>query len=53
MTNPTNVFWLQENYGAQGELMIRWGKTLDYLSMEIDYSVKGKVKIGMIKYEHR
>ena len=42
--------WLQKNYGAHGEVSIHRGKVHDYLGMEIDYTEKGKVKIGMIKY---
>jgi hypothetical protein len=42
--------WLQENYGEHGEVTIHRGKTHDYLSMQLDYSVKGKVKVGMIEY---
>jgi hypothetical protein len=42
--------WLQENYGEHGEVAIHRGKIHDYLGMEIDFSEKGKVKIGMTKY---
>jgi hypothetical protein len=42
--------WLQENYGEHGEVAIHRGKTHDYLGLEIDFSEKGKVKIGMTKY---
>jgi hypothetical protein len=42
--------WLQDDYGAHGEVTTHWGKIHDYLGMQIDYSVKGKVKIGMIEY---
>jgi hypothetical protein len=42
--------WLQQNYGAHGEVTIHRGKIHGYLGMEIDYSKKGKVKIGMIEY---
>ena len=42
--------WLQDNYGAHGEVVIHRGKRHDYLGMELDYSVKGKVKINMTKY---
>jgi hypothetical protein len=41
---------LQENYGEHGGLTIHRGKTHDYLGMQLNYSVKGKVKVGMIKY---
>jgi hypothetical protein len=41
---------LQENYGEHGEVVIHQGKIHDYLGMEIDFSEKGKVKIGMTKY---
>ena len=42
--------WLQENYGEHGEVTIHRGKIHDYLGMQLDYSVKGKVKVGMIEY---
>jgi hypothetical protein len=42
--------WLQHNYGAHGEVTIHRGKIHEYLGIEIDYSVKGEVKIGMIEY---
>jgi hypothetical protein len=43
--------WLQENYGEHGEVTIHRGKTHGYLGMQLDYSVKGKVKVGMIEYD--
>jgi hypothetical protein len=42
--------WLQENYGEHGEVAIHRGGIHDYLDMEIDFSEKGKVKIGMTEY---
>jgi hypothetical protein len=42
--------WLQENYGEHGEVAIHRGKKHDYLGMELDFSEKGKVKIGMTEY---
>jgi hypothetical protein len=42
--------WLQENYGEHGEVAIHQGKKHDYLGMELDFSEKGKVKIGTTKY---
>jgi hypothetical protein len=43
--------WLQENYGEHGIVAIHQGKIHDYLlGMEIDFSEKGKVKIGMTEY---
>ncbi|WP_288992819.1 polyprotein of Ty1/Copia retrotransposon [uncultured Marinobacter sp.] len=42
--------WLQHNYGEHGEVTIHRGKIHEYLGMEIDYTTKGKVKIGMIEY---
>jgi hypothetical protein len=42
--------WLQENYGEHGEVTIHRGKTHDYLGMQLDFSVKGNVKVGMIEY---
>jgi hypothetical protein len=41
---------LQENYKEHGEVAIHWGKKHDYLGMELDFSEKGKVKIGMTEY---
>jgi hypothetical protein len=41
---------LQDNYGAHREVTVHWGKIDEYLGMEIDYSMKGKVKISMIEY---
>jgi hypothetical protein len=41
---------LQENYGEHGEVAIHRGKIHDYLGMKIDFTKKGKVKIGMTKY---
>jgi hypothetical protein len=46
----TNLTRLQKNYGAHGEVTIHWGKIHEYLGMEIDYSVNGKVKTSMIEY---
>ena len=42
--------WLQENYGQHGKVVSHRGKIHEYLGMEIDYSQKGKVIFGMIKY---
>jgi hypothetical protein len=42
--------WLQKNYGEHGEVAIHRGKIHDYLGMQLDYSLRGKVKVGMIKY---
>jgi hypothetical protein len=42
--------WLQENYEEHGEVAIHRGKKDDYLGMEINFSEKGKVKIGMTEY---
>jgi hypothetical protein len=42
---------LQNNYGAHGEvIMIHCGKIHKYLDMEIDFTVKGKVKSPLIQY---
>ncbi len=41
--------WLQDNYGEHGEVTIHRGKVHEYLGMEIDYTEKGKVKIGMVE----
>jgi hypothetical protein len=37
---------LQDIYGAHGEVTIHGGKIYEYLGKEIDYSMKGKVKMG-------
>jgi hypothetical protein len=42
--------WLPENYGEHGEVAIQRGKKHDYLDMELDFSGKGKVKIGTTEY---
>jgi hypothetical protein len=42
--------WSHEKYGEHGEVAIHRGKKHDYLGMEIDFSEKGKVKIGMTEY---
>jgi hypothetical protein len=42
--------WLQENYGEHREVAIHRGKKHDYLGMELDFTEKGKVKIGMTEY---
>ena len=40
--------YLPTRYGDQ--LSVKRGQLHDYLGMEMDYSTKGEVKIGMIKY---
>jgi hypothetical protein len=42
--------WLQNNYGEQGEVAIHQGNKHEYLGTKLDFSKKGKVKIGMTKY---
>jgi hypothetical protein len=42
--------WLQDNYGQHGKVVTHRGKIHEYLGMEIDYTEKGKVIFGMIKY---
>ena len=42
--------WLQKNYGTHGAVAIHRGKVHQYLGMELDYSHRGEVKIGMVKY---
>ena len=42
--------WLQNNYGEHGEVVIHQGKKHDDLGMELDFSEKGKVTIGMTDY---
>jgi hypothetical protein len=41
---------LQGNYGQQGEVVTHHGKANEYLGMDIDYTKKGKVIVGMTKY---
>jgi hypothetical protein len=41
--------WLQ-SYGEHGGVVIHRGKKHDYLGMELDFSEKGTVKIGMTEY---
>ena len=41
---------MQENDGEHGEVAIHRGKKHDYLGMELNFSEKGKVKIGMTQY---
>jgi hypothetical protein len=50
--NINNEFerWLQANYGQHRKVGSHHGKVHKYLGMEIDYSEKGKVIFGMIKY---
>ena len=42
-TVETIVTTLQEWYGKETPLVVHWGKTHDYLGMEIDYTIPGKV----------
>jgi hypothetical protein len=42
--------WLQSNYGKHGKVINHRGKVHEYLGMEIDYTERGKVIFGMIKY---
>jgi hypothetical protein len=42
--------WLQTNHGQHGKVVNHCGKVHEYLGMEIDYTKKGKVIFGMIKY---
>ena len=41
---------LEDKFGQESPLMTSQGKTIDYLGMCIDYTVKGKVKISMYEY---
>jgi hypothetical protein len=36
--------------GEHREVAINWGKNHDCLGMELDFGVKGKVKVGITKY---
>ena len=41
---------LEEKFGQESPLVTLQGKTVEYLGMCIDYTVKGKVKISMYDY---
>ena len=41
---------LNERFGEESPLVTSHGKVLEYLRMCIDYTTKGKVKIGKYKY---
>jgi len=41
---------LEDKFGQESPLVTSQGKTIDYLGMCIDYTVKGKVKISMYEY---
>ena len=41
------VIFLSKIYG---DVKIQWGKKLDYLGMQLDYTTPGKVKISMVPY---
>jgi len=41
---------LEDKFGQESPLVTSQGKTIDYLGMRIDYTVKGKVKISMYEY---
>ena len=40
--------YLSTKYGDQ--LPVKRGQVHDYLDMDLDYSTKGEIQIGMIKY---
>ena len=45
------VEWLKTKYGSDvNKLRVHKGKVHDYLAMNLDYTIKGQVKIDMIKY---
>ena len=46
------VKWLEKKYGSDGvnKVKVHKGKLHDYLAMNMDYSVKGEVRIEMKKY---
>ena len=48
--NDTFELWLQKNYGQHGKVVSHCGMIHEHLGMEIDYTIKGKVIFGMIKY---
>jgi hypothetical protein len=41
---------LSGEFGKEAPLTVNRGKVHDYLGMTLDFSVKGKVKIGMVQY---
>jgi Reverse transcriptase (RNA-dependent DNA polymerase)/Zinc knuckle len=41
---------LSGEFGKEAPLTVNRGKVHDYLGMTLDFSVKGKVKVGMIQY---
>jgi hypothetical protein len=49
--NTKFATWLGSIYGAK--LTVKRGKTHDYLGMDLDWSVGGKVTISMIKYVYK
>ena len=48
--NDTFLLWLNEQYGQMGEVKAHRGKVHEYLGMQLDYSVNGKVQINMVDY---
>lgn len=48
--NTKFLKWLNKIYGQHGEVKATRGFVHDYLGMTLDYSEKGKVKIGMTDY---
>ena len=48
--NTRFLKWLNKVYGKHGEVKATRGDIHDYLGMTLDYSEKGKVKIGMTDY---
>jgi len=42
--------WLEQTYGKQGKVKINRGKVHEYLSMKLDLSVRGKLKVDMHDY---
>ena len=51
--NSNFLNWLNQKYGEYGEVKATRGKVHDYLSMKIDFSDKGKVKIDMTEYTEK
>ena len=42
--------WLNKMYGKHGKVTAHRGMKHDYLGMELDYSTKGELHVGMCKY---
>ena len=48
--NDEFVTWLNRKYGEHGAVAVHRGKIHEYLGMELEYTKKGELIIGMVKY---